>query len=168
MVSEMLWPANTRASKATCTTMPIATPMSSSSTAASIPAAEKIDRPVGTWISGPTKNANAKVRTIFTKVGTTASLATGAASMKPPMRNAGHHIRLTHVDTSETFRVNGCMRLTDHRRDARIQLVGEIDQHPQNPGPGDEQGEDEHQQLGDEAQRGFVDLGSRLQHADDQ
>jgi hypothetical protein len=30
--------------------------------------------------------------------------------MKPPMRNAGHHIRLTHIDTSETFRVKGCMR----------------------------------------------------------
>src|SRR5580704_4326381 len=140
----MLWPAKTNASKATCTTKPIATPMSSSRTAASMPVAEKIDSPTGTWISGPSRNAKPKVATIFTSVGTTASLATGAASMKPPMRSAGHHMRLTHIDTSAAFRVNGCM-LANHRRDARVQLVREIDQHAQDPRPGNEQGEHQHQ-----------------------
>ena len=101
MVSEMLWPAKTSASNATCTTMPIATPMSSSSTAASIPAAEKIDSPAGTWISGPSKNASASVSTIFTSAGTTTSLAMGAASTNPPTRSAGHHMRLTHIETSD-------------------------------------------------------------------
>src|ERR1700679_2625363 len=168
MVSEMLWPANISASNTSCTTMPIDIPMSSSSTAATTPAAEKIDRLRGTSTSGASKNASARISTIFTCPGTVASLAAGAVSTKPLMRNAGHHIRLTHMDTSAAFSVKGCMGSADHRRDAGVQIMGEVDQHAQNPDPGDEQGQHQHQQLRNEAQGEFIDLRGRLQHADHQ
>jgi hypothetical protein len=89
--------------------MPIDTPMSSSSTAATTPAGEKIDKPGGTGTRGASRNASAKVSTIFTRPGTTISLAAGAVSTKPLMRSTGHHIRLTHIDTSAAFSVSGCM-----------------------------------------------------------
>src|SRR5882757_8219672 len=168
MVREILWPANTSASNVSCTTMPIDTPMSSSNTAASIPAAEKIERPAGTSTRGASKNASARVSTIFTRPGTTASPAAGAVSTKPLTRSAGHHIRPTHIDTSAAFSISGCMLLADHRRDAGVQIMREIDEHAQDPGAGGKQGEHEHQQLRDEAQGGFIDLGGCLQHADHQ
>src|SRR6202012_3331746 len=145
MVSEMLCPANTRDSNATCTTMPIATPMSSSVTIVNIPAAENIDKPVGTSIKGPSKKASDSVSTIFTRLGTTPSLAMGAASTKPPTRKAGHHMRPTQVETSETFSVRGCMRSADHRGYGRVQVVREIDQDPEDPGTRDKQGQDQHE-----------------------
>ncbi len=98
MVSETLCPANTSASNASCTTMPIDTPISTSCTALSIPAAEKIDRSAGTCARGAIKNASASVSTILTRRGITASLVAGAASTNPPMRSTGHHMRPTHIE----------------------------------------------------------------------
>ena len=62
---EIVWPAKVSASKASCTTMPMATPINSSCTAANIPAAEKIDSAAGTCTSGAIKNASASDMTIL-------------------------------------------------------------------------------------------------------
>src|SRR6202522_1997799 len=168
MVRETACPAKVSASKASCPPKPMATPISSSCTAANNPAPEKMDRATGIFTIGDTRNASDTDRMIFMKFGMVVSLATGADSTNPPTRNVGHHRRLTHSDTSAALRVTGCMRLADHRWNTGVQIAREIDQHAQDPRADREQGEDQQQQLGDEAQRGFVDLGRRLQHADDQ
>src|SRR5580658_9115315 len=96
---------------------------------------------------------------IFTGPGIVASLATGALATKPPTRSTGHHRRATHCEMSETLTRTGCIaRSADHRRNAGVQVLGEIDQHAQDPGPADEQRQHQHEQLRNEAQGRLVDL----------
>src|SRR3984957_1920890 len=169
MVMEIVWPAKVSASKASCTTMPMATPIKSSCTAANIPAAEKIDSAAGTCTSGAIKNASASDMTILMRAGMTPSLTVGAASTKPPTRRTGHHKRPTHWVTSAALRVTGSMRaLADDRGNAGVEIVREVGEHPQHPRAGREQGEHQQQQLWNEAQGGFVDLSRCLKHADDE
>src|SRR5258708_2814000 len=169
MVREMVGPAKVSASKVSCTTMPMATPISTSWTAASSPATEKIDRAAGICTSGAIRNPKASDITILTLPGMTASLAIGAARTNPPTRSMGHHSLPTHRDTSAALRVRGCTRgLADHGWNAGVKIVREIGEHTQDPRAGHEQGEYQQQELRNEAQRGFVDLRRRLQHADDQ
>src|ERR1700722_12696106 len=144
MVKETACPAKVSASKASCTTKPMATPISSSCTAANNPAPEKMDRATGIFTIGDTRNASDTDRMIFMKFGIVVSLATGAARTNPPTRSVGHHRRLTQSDTSAALRVTGCMGLADHRRNAGVEIPREIDQHAQDPRAGREQGE--HQQ----------------------
>src|SRR5258708_16470310 len=169
MVREMVCPAKISASKASCTTMPMATPISTSCTAANKQAPEKIDSPAGICTRGAIRNASASDRMILTRRGMAVSLAIGAARTKPPTRSMGHHIRLTHMDTSPALRVRGCIRaLADHGRNAGVEIMREIGEHTQDPRAGREQSEHQQQELRDEAQGRFVDLGRRLQHANDQ
>src|SRR3984893_2655087 len=169
MLREMVWPAKISASKVSCTTMPMATPISTSCAAASRPAPEKIDRAAGICTWGAIKNPSASDMTILILPGMTVSLAMGAARTNPPTRSMGHHIRATHWDTSAALRVRGCTRaLADHGRNAGVKIMREIGEHTQDPRAGHEQSEYQQQQLRNEAQRGFVDLGRRVQHADDQ
>src|ERR1700722_13017530 len=169
MVREMACPAKISASKVSCTTMPMATPISTSWTAASSPAPERIDRAAGICTTGAIKNPSASDMTILTLPGMTVSLAIGAARTNPPTRSMGHHSLPTHRDTSAALRVSGCTRaLADHGRNAGVKIMREIGEHTQNPGAGHEQGEDQQQELRNEAQRRFVDLSRRLQHPDGQ
>src|SRR6266403_304799 len=169
MVREMVWPANISASKVSCTTIPMATPISTSCAAASRPAPEKIDRAAGICTRGAIKNPSVSDMTILTLPGMTVSLAIGAARTNPPTRSMGHHILPTHWDTSAASRVRGCTGvLADHGRNAGVKIMREIGEHTQDPRAGHEQGEYQQQQFRNEAQRGLVDLGRRLQHADDQ
>ena len=115
------------------------TPISTSSTSASKPVAEKIDKPVGTGTIGASKNVSASVKMIFTMRGTAGSEVVGADSMKPPIRSTGHHIRVTHADTSLMLNVRACMASADHAGDAAVQLAREVDEHPQYPGARSEQ-----------------------------
>src|SRR5580704_8900981 len=152
MVNETLWPAKASASKASRITMPMATPMNTSWTAASAPAAENTESPGGTGASGPRMKARPKESAIFTGPGIVASLAIGALTTKPPTRSTGHHRRATHCEMSATLRRTGCIaRSADHCRDAGVQVAGEIDEHPQDPRSGDEQRQHQHQQLRNEA-----------------
>src|ERR1700726_774793 len=173
MVSEMVCPAKISASKASCTTKPMATPISTSCTAASSPLPEKMDSSTGTGgTRGAIKNASDSDMIIFTRRGMTISLAIGAARTNPPTRSMGHHSRPTHMDTSAASRVKGCTRapsfLADHGRNAGVKIMREIGEHTQDPGARREQCQHQQQQLWNEAQGRFVDLGRCLQHADDQ
>src|SRR3982074_2049760 len=155
MVMEMVCPAKISASKVSCTTMPMATPISSSCAAASRPAPEKIDSAAGVCTSGAIRNASASDMTILIRRGMTVSLAIGAARTNPPTRSVGHNNRPTHKDTSAALRVTGCMRaLADHGRNAGVQIPREIGEHAQHPGAGSEQSEHHQQQLRNEAQGG--------------
>src|SRR5258708_9924130 len=157
MVREMVWPAKISASKVSCTTMPMATPISTSCAAASRPAPEKIDRAAGICTRSAIKNPSASDMTILILPGMTVSLAMGAARTNPPTRSIGHHILPTHRDTSAAFRVRGCTRaLADHGRNAGVKSMREIGEHAQDPRAGHEQGEDKQQQLRSAPQRGFV------------
>ena len=61
----------------------------------------------------------------------------------------------------------GAARQLMQAGDALEQLARVADQHLQHPGSGDHQRRGDRQQLGDERQRALVDLGRRLEGADD-
>ena len=99
-----------------------------------MPAPEKTERFAGTGASGPKMKASPSESAIFTGPGIVASLATGALATKPPTRSTGHHRRATHCEMSETLTRTGCIaRSADHGRNAGVEVVSEIDEHPQNP-----------------------------------
>src|ERR1700730_14534511 len=122
--------------------MPMATPISTSRTAANNPAPENIDSSAGTCTRGAIRNASDTVKMILTMRGMTVSLAIGAVRTNPPTRSMGHHSRPTHRDTSAALRVKGCTRaLADHGRNAGVKIMREIGEHTQDPRAGHEQSE---------------------------
>src|SRR5271165_6952243 len=124
--------------------MPMDTPISSSVTAASSPAPEKIDRAAGICTVGAIKNPSDSDMISLIRPGITVSLRVGAASTNPPTRSIGHHNRPTHMDTSAALRVTGCMRaLADQGGNAGVEIAREIGEHTQDPRAGREQGEDQ-------------------------
>src|SRR3569623_569953 len=153
--------------KITATAKPIMAPIIISFTSISKPRRETGSTAAGVVTSGATVTAMAEDRMILTLAGTDMVPNTGAKAIKAAIRASRHNYWPTYAVNSVTEKfMGGSTRLSQHLRnifDEPLGVAHQGAQHPRTREHDHHHGDDE---LGNEAQSHFVDLGRGLKNTD--
>src|SRR5262249_1996504 len=138
-----------------------------------MPAGENAVISAGEGINGAMTSVIAPARTIRIRAGTKIAPKAGATMKHEATRMNGHSSCASHASSCPVvMEIMSVLRvraeLVDERRNALEELAGVADQDFEHPGSGNHERKRHRQQLGNEGQRLLVDLGCRLEGANDE